>query len=78
MAAESVRLKLIVDATSWTALYQPDAQGAFLEAAKGKLPPPGNDQVSIQCYHGPADAEHWIRFDDFTVTRLPGSSGSAK
>lgn len=71
MESESVRLKLIVDATSWTALYQPDSQGPFLEAANGKLPPPGNDQVSIQCCHGPPNAEHWIRFDDFRMSKLP-------
>lgn len=70
MAAESVRLKVIVDASSWTALYQPNAQGAFLKAATGHLPSPGNDQVSIQCYNGPTNDEHWIRFDDFKITKL--------
>lgn len=71
MKEESVRLRVIVDATSWTALYQPNCQGAFLEAARGALPPPGNDQVSLQCYNGPPNAHHWIRFDDFTITKLP-------
>ena len=36
----------------------------------GKLPGPGDDRVSIQCYNGPPDAEHWIRFDDFRVVEL--------
>lgn len=71
MDAETVRLKLIVDASSWTALYQPDLEGPFLQAATGPLPPPGREQVSIQCYHGPSNAEHWIRFDDFKMTQLP-------
>ena len=54
MAAESVRLRVVVDADSWTAHYQPEGKGPFLEAASGELPPPGKDQVSIQCYNGPA------------------------
>ena len=70
MDAETVRLRLVVDGERWTAQYQPDAQGEFLTAAEGKLPPPGDDQVSIQGYHGPADTEHWIRFQDFRILRL--------
>ena len=34
------------------------------------FPAPGKDEISIQCYNGPADAEHWIRFDDFRITPL--------
>jgi len=70
MPEKSVRLRLSVTADSWTAEFQPGAKGPFLEAARGKLPPPNNDQVSIQCYNGPPDAEHWIRFDDFRITPL--------
>ena len=71
MTAKSVQLRLIVTAEGWTAQYRPDAKGKFLTAAEGKLPPPGKDQVSIQCYNGPPDAEHWIRFDDFRILKLP-------
>ena len=70
MEDASVRLRLIVTADSWTAQYQPSAQGPFLEAGAGKLPPAAKDQVSIQCYNGPAEAEHWIRFDDFSIEQL--------
>jgi hypothetical protein len=70
MAAETVQLRLVVTADSWTAQYRPEAKGEFLTAASGKLPPPKDDQVSIQCYNGPPDAEHWIRFDDFRVVQL--------
>ncbi len=65
-----VRLRLMVTADSWRAQYQPSAKGPFIEAATGELPLPGKDQVSIQCYNGPADARHWIRFDDFKIMRL--------
>ncbi len=70
MAAKSVQFRLIVTADSWTAQYRPDAKGEFQTAATGKLPAPGKDQVSIQCYNGPPEAEHWIRFDDFRILKL--------
>jgi hypothetical protein len=68
--SETVQLRLIVDGSEWTAQFREDAQGDFQTAASGKLPPPGDDQVSIQCYNGPPDAEHWIRFDDFRIVEL--------
>jgi len=70
MAAKSVQLRLIVTADSWTAQFRPDGKGEFQTAATGRLPAPSKDQVSIQCYNGPPDAEHWIRFDDFRILQL--------
>jgi hypothetical protein len=68
--SRTVQLRLVVEGTQRTAQYREDAKGEFQTAASGKLPPPGEDQVSIQCYNGPADAEHWIRFDDFRIVEL--------
>ncbi|MFV1968617.1 MAG: hypothetical protein ACC628_24615 [Pirellulaceae bacterium] len=70
MTAETVQLRLIVTADSWTAQYRPNAEGDFQTAATGKLAAPADDQVSIQCYNGPPEAEHWIRFDDFRILKL--------
>ena len=70
MPAETVQLRLLVTAAEWTAQYRPDGEGEFLTAGKGRLPAPGEEQVSIQCYNGPADAEHWIRFDDVRITKM--------
>ena len=70
MSSKTVQLRLVVTAKGWTAQYRPEAKGEFLTAAKGGLPAPGKDQVSIQCYNGPPDAEHWIRFDDFRIVKL--------
>jgi hypothetical protein len=70
MTNDRVQLRLIVSAEGYTAQFRPDGQGEFQTAEKGKLPPPDNDQVSLQCYHGPPDAEHWIRFDDFRILKL--------
>lgn len=70
MGAETVQLRLIVTAHGWTAQYRPGGKGEFQIAAAGKLPASDKDQVSIQCYNGPPDAEHWIRFDHFRILKM--------
>jgi len=72
MSSETVQLRLIVTSDSFTAQFRPNAEGEFQTTATGKLPAPNNDQVSIQCYNGPPNTEHWIRFDNFRISRLPG------
>jgi len=67
----TVQLRLVVEGRQWTAQFREDLMGEFKTAASGQLPPPGDDQISIQCYDGPSDAEHWIRFDDFRIVQLP-------
>ncbi len=71
MESDTVQLRLVVKGDSYVAQYRPDAKGEYRTAGEGKLPPPGEDQVSLQCYHGPPDQEHWFRFDDFRIWRLP-------
>ena len=71
MTSKTVQLRLIVTGGDFIAQFRPNAEGEFQTATTGKLPAPNNDQVSIQCYNGPANAEHWIRFDDFRISRLP-------
>jgi len=70
MTNDTVQLRLLVSGNAWTAQFRPDGKGEFQTAATGELPAPGADEVSIQCYHGPPEAEHWIRFDDFRVLKL--------
>ena len=70
MDAKTVQLRLVVSGNSWTAQYRPDAKGKFLTAASGGLPGKGKDEISIQCYNGPPNTDHWIRFDDFGITPL--------
>lgn len=72
--AQTVQLRLVVTADSYTAQFRPDGRGEFVTAGTGALPPAKGDEVSIQCYNGPADAEHWIRFDDFRITELTAAS----
>ena len=70
MDAKTVQLRLVVDGNRLTAQFRPDAKGEFKTAAEAKLPEGGKDQISIQCYHGPTDVEHRIRFDNFRILRL--------
>jgi len=74
---KTVQLRLVVDGSQWTAQFREDLKGQFQTTASGQLPPPGNDQVSIQCYNGPPQAEHWIRFDDFRIVELPDRTSAA-
>jgi hypothetical protein len=65
-----IQLRLIVSKDQYVAQFRPDAQGEFQTAASGKLGAGRDEKVSIQCYHGPAGAEHWVRFSDFRIVHL--------
>ncbi len=67
---KTVQLRLVLDGEKYTAQFRPDAKGEFKTVAEGRLPAGADDQVSIQCYQGPEDAEHWMRFDDFRVVEV--------
>ncbi|MBM3265851.1 MAG: hypothetical protein FJY97_20855 [candidate division Zixibacteria bacterium] len=70
MRTKSVRLRLIVTASTWEAQYRPEGETTFLTAATGELPPPDRDEVSIQCYNGPPNRGHWIRFEHFVIRQI--------
>jgi regulation of enolase protein 1 (concanavalin A-like superfamily) len=67
---KTVQLRLVVTKDRYTAQFRPDAKGEFKTAAEGALPPGTKEQISIQCYNGPKDAEHWIRFRDFRIRQI--------
>jgi hypothetical protein len=69
--AKVMQLRLVIDGERYTAQYRPGAEGEFQTAGEGKLPRGEGDQVSLQCYNGPADAAHWIRFENFRIVQLP-------
>jgi hypothetical protein len=73
---DTVHLRLIVAGAQLTAQYRFDHKSDWKTSAIAKLPQPDprlKEQISIQCYHGPEDAEHWIRFDDFRIIELPAA-----
>lgn len=67
---QSVRLRLVVDTASWEAQFRPQGAAEFETAAAGALPAAEQEQVSIQCYNGPPEEVHWIRFEDFRIVRV--------
>lgn len=74
---KTVQLRLVVTADKFTAQFRPDAKGEFKTVAEGDLAPGPDEKVSLQCYQGPADAEHWIRFDDFRIVQLADGAAAA-
>ncbi|MGA2065890.1 MAG: hypothetical protein ABSG86_13030 [Thermoguttaceae bacterium] len=67
---KTVRLRLVVTRDKFTAQFQAAAKGEYKTVASGGLAPGGQEQISIQCYNGPADAEHWIRFEGFRIVAV--------
>jgi hypothetical protein len=65
-----IQLRLIVSKDQYVAQFRPGARGEYQTAASGKLAPGEKEKISIQCYQGPADGEHWMRFSDFRIVRL--------
>ncbi len=66
-----MQLRLVVTRDEYVAQYRPDARGEFQTAATGKLAAGTDEKISIQCYNGAPDKEHWMRFSDFKVLKLP-------
>ena len=71
LETEHVVLRWRIDGTKLVAEYQPGATGEFLKAFEEQLPDrdDAQDRISIQCWHGPADTEAWIRFQKFSITK---------
>ena len=56
----TVQLRLVVTKDTYTAQFRPDGKGEFKTVASGNLAPSAEEQISIQCYNGPTDAEHGL------------------
>jgi hypothetical protein len=70
-ASRLVQLRLVVTREDYLAQFRPDVKGEWQTAASGKLAAGADEKISIQCYNGPDGAEHWMRFSDFRILRLP-------
>ena len=66
-----IQLRLIFNGDSYTAQFRPESQGEYQTVANGRLPPPGDDRISLQCCNGSPDASHWVRFTNFRLVELP-------
>jgi regulation of enolase protein 1 (concanavalin A-like superfamily) len=72
IGATAVRVRLRVAGNQIRGQYQIVGAGQWLDAGAGDLPAPPNGQakISLHCYQGPPDAEHWARFAGFRILRV--------
>ena len=71
LETEHVVIRLRIDGPQVVAEYQPNAAGEFHKAFEATLPERNDetDQISLQCWHGPAETESWMRFQKFSITK---------
>jgi len=66
----TVDLRLIVYGTNIRGAFRPAGSTGWRDAGHCDLPARGAPKLSIQCYQGPAKAEHWARISNVTVRAL--------
>jgi regulation of enolase protein 1 (concanavalin A-like superfamily) len=71
VAATAVRVRLLVAGNRIRGQYRAAGTETWLDAGAGDLPAPLNvpAKISLHCYQGPPDAEHWPRFSELRVSR---------
>jgi len=67
----SVRLRFVVKGNRIRGQFRTPAAKDWRDAGECDLPSPANlkARISLQCYQGPAHAEHWARITEFRVRR---------
>jgi regulation of enolase protein 1 (concanavalin A-like superfamily) len=63
-------LRLDVAGETITGRARKSAEGKWTVVGTCPLPVDGPAMVSLQAYHGPTDAEHWARFENFRMLRI--------
>ena len=67
--SQTVTLRLLVSEGHYEAQYREEGEEAFHTVDAGELSTGTDSHISLLTYHGPEDAEHWVRFTDFRVLR---------
>lgn len=66
----AVRLRLIIGGGRFIAQFRQEGEDEFKTSAEGDLVIAEGYKISLQGYHGPAEAEHWVRFTDFAMATI--------
>lgn len=65
-----IELRLIIEETTIRGFFRAAGSAEWREAGRCTPPAKGSPKLSIQCYQGPAIAEHWARISNVTVRAL--------
>ena len=65
--ALEVRLRLVTANNVIRGAFRPAGANEWREVGSCDLPARGQPHVAIQCYQGPAAAEHWARISDLQI-----------
>jgi regulation of enolase protein 1 (concanavalin A-like superfamily) len=65
----SVQLRLSVTGNRIRGEFRTPDSEVWREAGECDLPVHGEPKVSLQCYQGPPDVEHWARLTGFSIRR---------
>jgi hypothetical protein len=68
--AHTVQLRLLVNGARIHGQYRTVHWPDWREVGDCDLPAKGSPHLSLQCYQGPPDVQHWARFEQVTVRRL--------
>jgi regulation of enolase protein 1 (concanavalin A-like superfamily) len=70
--ATSVEVRLRVKGDQISGQYRTAGSDRWLDAATGDLPVVSGmpASISLHCYEGPPDADHWARFSAFRIRRI--------
>ncbi len=74
----SVRLRLLVAGDRIRGQFRAPDSDTWRDVGECDLPTHGAPKISLQCYQGPPDAEHWARFTEFSIQRTPTTENPPK
>jgi regulation of enolase protein 1 (concanavalin A-like superfamily) len=67
IADKKVRLRLVVENGRIRGQFRPGDAENWSDAGSCDLPVKGAPRISLQCYQGPANQEHWAKIAELTV-----------
>jgi regulation of enolase protein 1 (concanavalin A-like superfamily) len=67
--ANRIGVRFLVKGNNLRGQYRTPESESWVDAGQCDLPVNGPPKVTLQCYQGPADQEHWARFTDFRIER---------
>jgi hypothetical protein len=70
LPSAAVQLRMVVHDNRVRGQFRALATDSWRDAGECDLPGRGPAKISVQCYQGPAKAEHWAHLSGFRVRRL--------